>query len=98
MEVEMNVAAVPRLASAGPAPGSASSSATYELMSLGTPTPASAAPSDAKSAPPEKRAYPLPAQVPTQPGPKGIQFDFNYGCRVILPENEHSWRVRLSDL
>jgi autotransporter strand-loop-strand O-heptosyltransferase len=35
---------------------------------------------------------------PTQHGPKGILFDFNQGCRVMLPEAEHPWRVRLSDL
>ena len=47
---------------------------------------------------PEKRAYPAPAQVPTQHGARGIQFDFNDGCRVVLPEGAHPWRVRLSDL
>ena len=44
------------------------------------------------------RAYPPPAEVPTQQGRKGIQFDFNDGCRVVLPEAEHPWRVCLSDL
>ena len=38
------------------------------------------------------------AELPTQLGPKGIRFDFNDGCRVVLPEAEHPWRVRLSDL
>lgn len=47
---------------------------------------------------PEKRAYPAPAMVPTQQGPLGIKFDFNDGCRISLPEVEHLWRVRLSDL
>ena len=47
---------------------------------------------------PEKPAYPAPAPVPTQHGARGIQFDFNDGCRVVLPETEHPWRVRLSDL
>jgi len=27
-----------------------------------------------------------------------VQFDFNDGCRVVLPEAAHPWRVRLSDL
>jgi len=36
--------------------------------------------------------------MPTQSGPKGIRFDFNDGCRVVLPEGKHPWRVRLSDL
>jgi autotransporter strand-loop-strand O-heptosyltransferase len=36
--------------------------------------------------------------VPTQQGLRGVQFDFNDGCRVLLPDGEHPWRVRLSDL
>lgn len=36
--------------------------------------------------------------IPTQVGPKGLRYDFNAGCRVLLPENDHPWRVRLSDL
>jgi hypothetical protein len=44
------------------------------------------------------RAYPAPAEMPTQQGAKGLQFDFNDGCRVVLPETENPWRVRLSDL
>src|SRR5579859_1457327 len=59
--------------------------------------PASAAPEPSASAPP-KRAYPAPAEVPTQEGPKGIRFDFNDGCRVMLPEGKHPWKVRLSDI
>ena len=39
-----------------------------------------------------------PADLPTQHGPKGLRFDFNDGCRVFLPESDHPWRVRLSDL
>jgi autotransporter strand-loop-strand O-heptosyltransferase len=38
------------------------------------------------------------AELPTQKGPRGILFDFNDGCRVVLPQAEHPWRVRLSDL
>ncbi|WP_407117522.1 autotransporter strand-loop-strand O-heptosyltransferase [Bradyrhizobium sp. LMG 9283] len=47
---------------------------------------------------PLNRPYPAPAETPTQQGPKGILYDFNDGCRVLLPEAEHLWRVRLSDL
>jgi autotransporter strand-loop-strand O-heptosyltransferase len=47
---------------------------------------------------PVKRAYPPPAELPTQQGPKGLRFDFNDGCRVVMPETDHPWRVRLSDL
>ena len=47
-----------------------------------------------------KPAYPPPASVPTQEGPRGIRYDFNLGCRVILPpqEGEKKWHVRLRDL
>ncbi len=45
-----------------------------------------------------KPAYPPPAAEPTQQGPFGIRFDFNNGCRAALPQGEHPWRVRLSDL
>jgi autotransporter strand-loop-strand O-heptosyltransferase len=46
---------------------------------------------------PGKPAYPLPPVLPTLSGPKGsgIRFDFNDGCRVMLPEGD--WRVRLRD-
>jgi autotransporter strand-loop-strand O-heptosyltransferase len=45
---------------------------------------------------PVKRAYPAPASSPTQVGPLGIRFDFNDGCRVVLPDGK--WHVRLRDL
>jgi autotransporter strand-loop-strand O-heptosyltransferase len=44
------------------------------------------------------RTYPPPAELPTQEGARGLRFDFNDGCRVHLPESEHPWRVRLTDL
>src|SRR5580700_10635411 len=62
------------------------------------PAAASGAASGSASAPEVKRAYPAPAEMPTQHGPRGMRFDFNDGCRVMLPENEHPWRVRLSDI
>jgi len=46
--------------------------------------------------PPPRPAYPPPADQPTQQGPKGIRFDFNLGCRLVLPAGD--WRARLSDL
>ncbi len=56
-------------------------------------------PARQSSSPPAgERAYPGPADPPTQQGPHGLRFDFNDGCRVLLPEGEHPWRVRLSDL
>jgi autotransporter strand-loop-strand O-heptosyltransferase len=42
-------------------------------------------------------AYPLPAALPTQEGPRGIRYDFNLGARVSLPPG-YKWRVRLRDL
>lgn len=46
-----------------------------------------------------KPPYPAPASIPTQPGPEGIRFDFNLGCRVLLPNRASGlWRVRLQDL
>ena len=61
------------------------------------PPPASSASASA-AAPAVKRAYPAPADIPTQEGPRGLRYDFNDGCRVLIPEGEHPWRVRLSDL
>jgi autotransporter strand-loop-strand O-heptosyltransferase len=45
-----------------------------------------------------KRAYPAPADLPTQLGPHGLRFDFNDGARVLCPEGKHPWRVRLRDI
>jgi autotransporter strand-loop-strand O-heptosyltransferase len=69
------------------APGSLPPTSTHnsEPTSVSGPTPV-------------KRAYPAPADLPTQQGPKGLLFDFNDGCRVHLPESDHPWRVRLTDL
>ena len=51
-----------------------------------------------QAAAPQKRpAYPPPCPLPTQAGPAGIRFDFNFGARVVLPAGP-DWRVRLSDL
>ncbi|MGY3452443.1 autotransporter strand-loop-strand O-heptosyltransferase [Bradyrhizobium sp. USDA 4353] len=47
---------------------------------------------------PNMRRLPPPSSVPTQEGPQGLRFDFNDGCRVMLPDNGQPWRVRLSDL
>src|ERR1700694_4395086 len=73
-----------------------------DLASLaGSAAPAessSAPPADSASQTPPKRAYPAPAEIPTQEGPKGIRFDFNDGCRVMLPEGGHPVKVRLSDI
>jgi autotransporter strand-loop-strand O-heptosyltransferase len=69
-----------------------------KLTAVLAPADVSAAPAPQGSGPPPKPAYPPPAEVPTQQGPRGARFDFNDGCRVLLPESEHPWRVRLIDL
>jgi autotransporter strand-loop-strand O-heptosyltransferase len=58
------------------------------------PAPASPAPAAVPSALEERD----PAAVPTQVGPQGLRFDYNDGCRVLLPKAEQPWRVRLTDL
>jgi autotransporter strand-loop-strand O-heptosyltransferase len=64
----------------------------------GSASPPIQDPSPSFASEPVKRAYPPPAEVPTQMGPKGLKFDFNNGCRLHLPESDQPWRVRLSDL
>ena len=43
----------------------------------------------------EERA---PPDRPTQAGPFGLRFDYNDGARVLLPNADQPWRVRLTDL
>ena len=46
-----------------------------------------------------KATFRKPAPMPTQTGPLGIRFDFNDGCRVILPKGSKGpWGVRLADI
>jgi autotransporter strand-loop-strand O-heptosyltransferase len=69
-------------------------------MDIGTLDPQPAQPDAASSpgAPAVARAEPPAADLPTQEGPKGLRYDFNDGCRVAMPQSDHPWRVRLSDL
>jgi len=55
---------------------------------------------ESKEPPPEvKSPYPPAAATPVLLGPEGIRFDFNLGCRVLLPQRAAGkWRVRLRDL
>jgi autotransporter strand-loop-strand O-heptosyltransferase len=50
------------------------------------------------AAEPQKRSYSAPAELPTQHAVRGVRFDFNDGCRVLIPEAEQPFRIRLSDL
>ena len=72
--------------------------------SVAAPAPAPAPASGSAPAPKvesstsgqQKPAYPPPAALPTQSAPHGIRFDFNDGCRVVMPEGQ--WHLRLRDL
>ncbi len=70
--------------------------AILEISGL-APLPESAG-SHSSLPPNSKRAYPAPNALPTQQGPEGLRFDFNDGCRVMVPASEQPWRMRLSDL
>ena len=76
----------PSDSSADPVPGTHEHAALAAPVAPGTPAPCE---------PHAKPAFPPPASVATQAGPTGIRFDFNDGCRVMLPGG--GWRVRLSD-
>jgi autotransporter strand-loop-strand O-heptosyltransferase len=49
--------------------------------------------STARPAPP---AFPAAAARPTQAGPHGLRYDFNFGARLVLPEG--NWAAVLRDL
>ena len=63
-----------------------------------SPAGISASAAGPAAAEPPKRAYPAPTELPTQQGPHGLRFDFNDGARVLCPEGNHPWRVRLRDI
>jgi autotransporter strand-loop-strand O-heptosyltransferase len=50
------------------------------------------------SAPQDRPTFPRPAEIPTQTAVEGVRFDFNDGCRLLLPKGAEPWRVRLSDI
>jgi autotransporter strand-loop-strand O-heptosyltransferase len=88
----MKAAAVPREAAVSAAAEAKPAAAVQAELPPRPETSSSSAPE------PPKRPYPPVAAMPTQQGPHGLRFDFNDGCRVMLPETGHPWRVRLSDL
>jgi hypothetical protein len=103
LHLAASTTAIPEgIAPAGPdsavAPAGPDSAVAPDSSRESPPDSSSLAAADSSAAPPPKRAYPAPAELPTQQGPNGIRFDFNDGCRVVLPEGEHPWRVRLSDI
>ncbi len=70
---------------------------TEQASETATAPPPESAPASAPE-PPPKRAFPAPAELPTQEGPHGLRYDFNDGARVYLPEAGGPWKVLLSDL
>ena len=72
-----------------------------ETISSAAADPAPKPASKTADKPADKPAYPPPATTPTQQAAHGIRFDFNLGCRVVLPVHAGGagpWRVRLRDL
>jgi autotransporter strand-loop-strand O-heptosyltransferase len=75
---------------------------------MSSPEPNQDQPETSAATPPEppkepsqevKAPYPPAASTPVLMGPEGIRFDFNLGCRVLLPPRTNGkWRVRLRDL
>jgi len=93
--------------SATPLPPGVAAPATEGLLTQQSATPQAQAPqptvpaqqpADASQQPP-KHAFPPASTTLTQIGPEGISYDFNEGCRVILPQRtDGQWRVVLRDL
>jgi autotransporter strand-loop-strand O-heptosyltransferase len=79
-------------------PVSAAPVAAPAIAGAPVPPPSAVAPRSGGDAATPKPAYPPAAPLPTQSGPKGLRFDFNEGCRILAPESDHPWRVRISDL
>src|SRR5690349_18592028 len=72
---------------------------TSAVMSAPADDPATAAQARTDPAAEQKSPYPPASSIPVLIGPEGIRFDFNLGCRVLLPQRETGkWRVRLRDL
>src|SRR5258707_14177531 len=93
----MNVAVTSEALAAQPQAGQAPVTPAPPAGPTLAPAPAPTSQS-APATPPEKPPYPPAAPVPTQEGPGGIRYDFNFGCRAVLPKAEHPWKVRLTDL
>ena len=67
-------------------------------MSLVAPADTATGAASAAAGPPPKPHFPPPAELPTELGPDGLRFDFNFGARVAVPDGKGPWRIRLSDL
>ena len=80
--------------SPGAEPGN-QSSATERSAPPGS-TSAAVAASGATENEVKKQNFAPSAEQPTQTADLGIRYDFNDGCRVLLPEGK--WRVRIADI
>ena len=69
-----------------------------ETAKIGDGEPASSAAPNAAANGLISGAYRRPSATPTQEAPHGVRFDFNDGCRVVVPEADKPWHVRISDL
>jgi autotransporter strand-loop-strand O-heptosyltransferase len=69
-----------------------------ETAKIGDGEPASSAAPDAAANGLISGAYRRPSATPTQEAPHGVRFDFNDGCRIVAPEADKPWHVRISDL
>jgi hypothetical protein len=68
------------------------------IVSLVAQAASAAGATSATAEPRPKPHFLPPAEVPTQAGPNGLRFDFNFGGRVFVPETGEPWRIRLLDL
>src|SRR5258707_10824139 len=82
----MNVAVTSDALTAQPQPAQAPSAPAAPAAPAAAASPAA---QSAPATPPEKPPYPPAAPAPTQEGPLGIRYDFNFGCRDVLPKGEH---------
>ncbi|WP_181440034.1 autotransporter strand-loop-strand O-heptosyltransferase [Paraburkholderia silvatlantica] len=81
------------------AKGSSAPAATTPIDAAGPDTSATGISAVTGAIDMPKSTFCAPAPIPTQAGPRGIRFDFNDGCRVVLPkESKNKWHVRLADV
>jgi hypothetical protein len=79
-------------------PAEQAAPAPAEPAATAAPGASASGPASTSAEPPPKPHFPLPAELPTQGGPNGLRFDFNFGARVVVPDGKGSWRIRLSDI
>ncbi|ASW03096.1 autotransporter strand-loop-strand O-heptosyltransferase [Paraburkholderia aromaticivorans] len=79
-------------------PGSSISAATTVANATGPDASESGVLAVGDAAEPRKATFRAAAPLPTQAAPLGVRFDFNDGCRIVLPKaSKTTWHVRLAD-